>query len=109
MKERILIRGGRVYDHDADVDFPKVADLAISGGRIESVGAAPTGVWDRVIDARGKLLLPGFFNTHYHAHDTLLKGCFEAISLDLWALSRCRTPTVSAALKSFGRAFLWEV
>jgi hypothetical protein len=32
MKERILIRGGRVYDHDSDVDFPKVADLAISGG-----------------------------------------------------------------------------
>ena len=63
-----------------------MADLAISGGRIESVGTAPTGVWDRVVDSRGKLLLLGFFNTRFRAHDTLLKGCFEAISLDLWAL-----------------------
>jgi hypothetical protein len=31
-------------------------------------------------------LLLGFFNTRFRAHDTLLKGCFEAISLDLWAL-----------------------
>jgi 5-methylthioadenosine/S-adenosylhomocysteine deaminase len=85
-KERILIRGGRVYDHDGNVDLPAVADVAIVDGRIEAVGATPAGQWDRVIDARGKLLLPGFFNTHYHAHDTLLKGCFETISLDMWAL-----------------------
>jgi cytosine/adenosine deaminase-related metal-dependent hydrolase len=86
LRERILIRGARVYDHDGDADFPRVADVSISGGRIDSVGDAPAGDWDRVIDGRGKLLLPGFFNTHYHAHDTLLKGCFEAISLDMWAL-----------------------
>jgi cytosine/adenosine deaminase-related metal-dependent hydrolase len=89
--------------------FPKWLTSPFQGGRIESVGTAPTGVWDRVIDARGKLLLPGFFNSHYHAHETLLKGCFEAISLDLWTLSRCRKPTVSAALKSCGRSFSWEV
>lgn len=86
MGERILIRGGQVYDHEADTDRPKVADLAIEDGRILSVGPAPEGRWDRVIEARDRLLLPGFFNTHYHAHDTLLKGCFEAISLDMWAL-----------------------
>jgi 5-methylthioadenosine/S-adenosylhomocysteine deaminase len=88
-RERILIRGARVYDHNGNVDLPPEADVAIADGCIESVSppaVAPAGEWDQVIDARGKLLLPGFFNTHYHAHDTLLKGCFEAISLDFWAL-----------------------
>lgn len=91
MKERILIRGARVYDHDGDVHFPPIMDVAIANGAIESLtppGAAPivNAGWDRVIDATGKLVLPGFFNTHYHAHDTLLKGCFETIPLDFWAL-----------------------
>ena len=32
---RILIRGGRVYDHDGDVHQPAVADLLIAGEIIE--------------------------------------------------------------------------
>ncbi len=86
-RERILIRGARVYDHEADLDFPPVADVVIEDGAITLVGRAdPEARHDRVIDARGKLLLPGFFNAHYHAHDTLLKGCFETLPLDFWAL-----------------------
>ena len=35
---RILIRGGRVYDHDGDVHQPAPADILICGGRIERIG-----------------------------------------------------------------------
>ena len=35
----ILIRGGRVYDPDADIDDPPVRDILIRGSRIVSVTA----------------------------------------------------------------------
>jgi guanine deaminase len=89
----ILIEGGRVFDHAGDTDVPRVADVLIEGDRIAAVGpdvgrrlrAEPRRSGVRVIDARGRLLLPGFFNAHYHSHDVLLKGCFETIPLDVWA------------------------
>jgi len=39
-----------------------------------------------VIDARDLLAVPGFVNSHYHSHDALLKGAFEALPLDIWAI-----------------------
>src|SRR5918995_82187 len=82
---RILIRGGRIYDHDGDVHQPGLADLLISGGRIERIAphiAASAGT--EVIDAAGKLMVPGFVNAHYHSHDVLMKGMFEEQPFDIW-------------------------
>jgi guanine deaminase len=92
----ILIEGGRVFDHAGDTDSPRVADVLIEGDRITEIGPDvgqrlrsgdrdPARAGIRVIDARDRLLLPGFFNAHYHSHDVLLKGCFETIPLELWA------------------------
>ena len=84
---RVLIRGGRVYDHDGDVHQPAVADLLIGNGKIERVAAdiAP-GPGVEIIEARGKLVVPGFVNAHYHSHDAMLKGMFEEMPFDIWAL-----------------------
>ena len=93
MTETILIEGGRIYRHGGDTDQPGVADVLVQGGRIAAVGddlrSAGDGgpVPDRIVDARGKLVLPGFVNAHYHSHDILLKGCFESLPLELWVLS----------------------
>jgi len=38
-EREILIRGGRVYDHDGDIDDPSVRDILIRGSRIVSVTA----------------------------------------------------------------------
>jgi len=77
---RYLIRGGRIYDHDGDVHQPAVADLLISGETIERIApsiAPDPGV--ETIDARGKLVIPGMVNAHYHSHDVLAKGlCTDA-------------------------------
>ena len=82
-----LIRGGRVYDHDGDVHQPAVADLLIDNGKIERVAPdiAP-GPGVEIIEARGKLVVPGFVNAHYHSHDAMLKGMFEEMPFDIWAL-----------------------
>jgi guanine deaminase len=92
-EQRILIKGGRVYRHEGDTDSPAVADILIDGTRITAIDAdlessmeAARQV-DRVIDAHDKLVIPGFVNAHYHSHDTLLKGCFETIPLEVWVLS----------------------
>ena len=96
----LLIRGGRVYRHDGDVDDPAIRDILIRGSRIVSVtapdeepalkqeiaGRAVDANEGQVIDARGKLVLPGFVNAHYHSYDVLAKGLLEDMPFDVWAL-----------------------
>jgi cytosine/adenosine deaminase-related metal-dependent hydrolase len=85
MTQRILIKGGRVYDHDGDTDQPPYLDMLIAGDRISALGKPGTlhaGPDGRVIDARERMVLPGFVSAHYHSHDVLLRGSFEAAPLD---------------------------
>ena len=84
---RYLIRGGRIYDHDGDVHQPAAADLLTNGEMIERIApsiAPDAGV--EVIDAKGKLTIPGMVNAHYHSHDVLAKGLFEEMPFDVWTL-----------------------
>lgn len=84
---RILIRGGRVYDHDGDVHQPVQADILICGERIERIGPnLPAEAGVEIIDANGQLVVPGFVNAHYHSHDVMAKGLFEEMPFDIWTL-----------------------
>jgi len=60
----ILIRGGRVIDPGR---LNAVADVLLEGGKIAAVGrnlTAPRGA--TIIDAKGRLVLPGFVDLHVH-------------------------------------------
>ena len=85
--QKLLVRGGQVYDHDGDVHKPAVADILIEGDRIVAVGAniAPDGNC-QIIEARDRLVVPGLINAHYHSHDTLCRGLFEELPLEMWLL-----------------------
>jgi 5-methylthioadenosine/S-adenosylhomocysteine deaminase len=85
--QRLLIKGGQVYDHEGDVHKPAVADILIEGDTIAAVGAnlAPGGQHE-VIDASHHLVVPGLINAHYHSHDTLCRGLFEELTLEMWLL-----------------------
>src|SRR6516164_5063461 len=85
--KRTLIRGGQVYDHEGDVHKPAVADILIEDDKIFSVGTnlVPDGVHE-VIDASGRLVVPGLINAHYHSHDVLCRGLFEELPLEIWLL-----------------------
>jgi len=49
--------------------------VLVEGNRIAEVGMDPTGVEaDEVIDGRGKVLLPGFVNTHHHLYQSLFRN-----------------------------------
>jgi 5-methylthioadenosine/S-adenosylhomocysteine deaminase len=84
---RILIRGGRVYDHEGDVHQPAQADILIAGETIARLGRnLPVDEGVEIIDAAGKLVVPGFVNAHYHSHDVMAKGLLEGMPFDVWTL-----------------------
>jgi cytosine/adenosine deaminase-related metal-dependent hydrolase len=84
---RLLLRGGQVYDHEGDVHKPAAADILIENGEIVAVHAGIAADADtQVIDARGQLVVPGLINAHYHSHDTLCRGLFEELPLEFWLL-----------------------
>jgi N-acyl-D-amino-acid deacylase len=63
----ILVTGGRVLDGTGNPWF--YADVGIRDGRIVSVGDLQGMRGTRMIDARGKIVAPGFIDIHSHADD----------------------------------------
>jgi N-acyl-D-amino-acid deacylase len=66
----LLIRNGTVYDGTGAP--PYVADVAIAGDRVTSIGSFPKHSADLEIDASGLAVTPGFFNMLSHAHLSLI-------------------------------------
>nr|BFE80357.1 hypothetical protein GCM10020093_029580 [Planobispora longispora] len=68
----VLIHGGRVIDGTGAAPYP--ADVGVRDGRVEAVGdlssaGAPGAVR---VDAAGRLVVPGFIDTHVHGDATVL-------------------------------------
>ena len=63
----LLVRGGRVLDGTGNPWFR--ADIGVREGRIASVGNLAGATADRVIDASGRYVSPGFIDIHSHADD----------------------------------------
>jgi len=63
MRHTLVIRGGTLADGSGGP--LREADIAIDGDRITAVGAVP-GSGAEEIDARGKLVTPGFVDIHTH-------------------------------------------
>jgi dihydroorotase len=65
VKYDLIIKGGRVIDPSRKLDA--VRDVAISGDKIAAVGANINSATAKVIDAHGKLVVPGLIDIHTHA------------------------------------------
>ena len=66
----LLLRGGTVIDGSGGPR--RLADVAISGGRIEAVGRLDARQATRVVDLDGLALAPGFIDVHTHDDRLLL-------------------------------------
>jgi dihydroorotase len=64
-KYDLIVKGGRVIDPSAKLNA--VRDVAISGGKIAAINANIDADATQVIDARGKLVVPGLIDIHTHA------------------------------------------
>jgi N-acyl-D-amino-acid deacylase len=60
----VLIRGALVYPGDGP---PTIADVALTGERIEAVAPALDVEAEEVVNARGLMLCPGFVDMHAHS------------------------------------------
>ncbi|HEY0771732.1 MAG TPA: hypothetical protein VGD31_15505, partial [Sphingobacteriaceae bacterium] len=66
----VIIRGGTIYDGSGSPGF--VADVAIQGDTIASVGDLSEAKGRNEIDARGLIVAPGFINMLSWSEKTLL-------------------------------------
>ena len=68
LKGSTLIRNARVFDSE-HARLGDASDVRLEGGRIVAVGAVGSdrAQADQVIDAAGRVLLPGLFDMHAHA------------------------------------------
>ncbi len=67
MSEKILIKGGRVVDPADNIDDN--ADVLIENGRIAAVGNGLAAQDAEVIDAAGKIVVPGLIDMHVHLRE----------------------------------------
>jgi guanine deaminase len=79
----VVIRGGRLID--ARAHAAPLADVLVRDDTIVEVGASglPAPGDARVLDARGKLLIPGLINAHTHSHSNLGRGMVDRYDLQL--------------------------
>jgi 5-methylthioadenosine/S-adenosylhomocysteine deaminase len=71
---RYVIRGGHVMSMDPKVgDFAK-ADVLVDGKTIRAVGPNLRAGSADVIDATGRIVMPGFIDTHHHQFETALRS-----------------------------------
>jgi cytosine/adenosine deaminase-related metal-dependent hydrolase len=71
---RYVIRGGHVMSMDPSVgDFAR-ADVLVEGKRILAVRPNIHASGAGEIDARGRIVMPGFIDTHHHLFETALRS-----------------------------------
>ena len=95
MADRLLIKDGCVLTLDPALgDFDR-ADVLIEDGRIAAVRPDLDAADAEVIDASGRIVMPGFVDTHRHTWQTALRGiCADWTLLDYFRGIRLNASTV---------------
>jgi 5-methylthioadenosine/S-adenosylhomocysteine deaminase len=71
---RYIIRGGSVMSMDPKVGDFAQGDVLVEGRKILAVGRNLSAGGAEVIDARGRIVMPGFVDTHHHQFETALRS-----------------------------------
>ncbi len=100
---KILFENAKIIGH-GDVF------LAVSDALISYIGAArPDGHFDRVIDCREGLMMPGLYNCHTHAAMTLFRGYGEDMPLQRWLEDRIFPAEERLTPESVYTASMWAI
>ncbi len=94
----LLVRHGTILTMNDAGDVLE-GDVSIRDGRIAAVGHVDDQPHDRIIDAAGAIVLPGFIQTHLHLCQTLFRGRADDLALmdwlrtRVWPLEAAHTPS----------------
>jgi len=86
MSEPLLVRGAAHLLTGLAGDAARArggCDVRVRDGLIAAIGALEAQPGERVIDASGCVIYPGWINTHHHLFQSLLKGIPAGINLAL--------------------------
>jgi cytosine/adenosine deaminase-related metal-dependent hydrolase len=98
----VLIRHATILTMNDELDILS-GDVLVQEGRIAAVGEVGDVRADRVINAAGSYLLPGFVQTHVHLCQTLFRGYADDLALldwlkkRIWPMEAAHTPASLAA------------
>jgi cytosine/adenosine deaminase-related metal-dependent hydrolase len=87
-------------------------DVLVRDGRIEAIGNLADRAAERVVNAGGGYLLPGFIQTHVHLCQTLFRGYADDLPLldwlrqRIWPMEAAHTPASLAAAARLAAAEL---
>src|SRR6202165_371089 len=94
---RYVIRGGHVTSMDPAVGDFVQADVLVEGKKILAVGLNLPAGGAGEIDARGKIVMPGFIDTHHHQFETALRSFLaNGLLINDGSRSNDGSPTPSA-------------
>ncbi|MPZ72046.1 MAG: amidohydrolase family protein [Nitriliruptorales bacterium] len=82
MADRMLLRGGYIMTMDAELGDLRQGDVLVEGDTIGEVGASVDAGDAEVIDATGRIVMPGFVDTHRHTWETAIRGSAPNATLD---------------------------
>lgn len=71
---KLLLKGGHVLSMDPSVGDFAEGDVLIDGKKIVAVGVNLEAGDAEVVDAKGRVVMPGFIDTHHHQFETALRS-----------------------------------
>ena len=80
---KILFKDAIIITMNDKNDILK-GDVFVDGNTIQKIGKVSGENFDRVIDCKGKALMPGFINTHCHLAMSLFRGIGENTNFNNW-------------------------
>lgn len=99
----LLIKKGAVITMDPERSVIENCDVAIDKGKIISVGSDLKFEANKVVDAAGCVVCPGFINGHSHVYQSLIEGIGYDMHFDPWNW-RFLFPVVSKVTPENARA-----
>ena len=81
---KILIKNGLVIDMRQKQEDMEIKDILIENEKIKNIQKDIQETADKIIDARGKVVMPGLINGHNHAAMSIFRGYSDDLELKDW-------------------------